>query len=302
VSTDLPSDGSRRARPLADAPVDALLARADELARRWAIALIVARPLAQMTDVPLEELAREAPELCAQVARALRSDAELAPLRDDAATPQPGTAVAAPASAALAALAASGDARSAVSDIEALRGVVWEAALGELPDATARQVADLSDRLAFVCAALLGTLLARFVLPGTRATDTPIGLVAPPPGRVLYRSPTASAAGRRAVLIDERAEPAAAPAGRSESPPGDRSPAFAPFADTRETPPPARTGAARARTAPRARPWDIPLRPRSEADRPVPRDTPQQAPGGTDAADPVMRVTRGPGVPVDERA
>ena len=66
-----------RARPVADAPVEALLARADDLARRWAIELILARPLAAMAEIPLEDLAREAPSLCAQVLRSLVSDAEL---------------------------------------------------------------------------------------------------------------------------------------------------------------------------------------------------------------------------------
>src|SRR2546427_5204130 len=66
-----------RARAVAAAPVDALLARADELARRWAIALILALPLERIGEFPLESFARQAPLLCAHVVRALQSDADL---------------------------------------------------------------------------------------------------------------------------------------------------------------------------------------------------------------------------------
>ncbi len=302
MSQDLSSERSRGARPVADAPLDALLARADELARRWAIALIVARPLAQMTDVPLEEIAREGPELCAQVARALTSDAELAQLRVDAPTPGRGDAAAAPAFGALAALAPSGDARSAVHDVEALRGVVWEVALGELPDATARQVADLSDRLAFACATLLATLLARYAPPVVRATDPSDSPAAPGRARVLYSSPLASPGSRRAVLIDERDEAPAARAERQDAPPvADRptAPAFAHAPAQRQAPGAAHARSGPAHTAPRARPWDTPLGARHEPEGERSRDGRGQAPGGADSADPVMRITRGPGSPVE---
>src|SRR5271165_5059569 len=66
-----------RARPVAEAPVGALLARADELARCWVAALVLARPLARIEDLHLQTLADEAPALCAQLIRALESDAEL---------------------------------------------------------------------------------------------------------------------------------------------------------------------------------------------------------------------------------
>src|SRR5205085_10133688 len=63
-------------------------ARADELARRWAVALIVSLPLDRIGEIPLQSFAREAPALCAQVVRALVSDAELeritAPPRESA--------------------------------------------------------------------------------------------------------------------------------------------------------------------------------------------------------------------------
>ena len=125
-----------RARPVPEAPLDALLARADELARRWAIALILMRPLERIGELDLEMLAREAPALCAQVIRALASDAELERLigrgadgRDDSAPARK-----------LSALAGAQDAESAIEAVEALRGVVWEALLEELPGPLGRSI------------------------------------------------------------------------------------------------------------------------------------------------------------------
>src|SRR5262249_57291533 len=66
-----------RARPVAELSLDELLARAEELARRWAAALVLDRPVERIGEVPLQRLAREGPALCAQVVRAVASDAEL---------------------------------------------------------------------------------------------------------------------------------------------------------------------------------------------------------------------------------
>ena len=153
--------------------MDALLARADELARRWAIALIVTLPLERIGEISLQSFAREAPALCAQVVRALESDAELermaAPVRSG------GGAEPAPARR-LRELAAARDGPAAVEAVEALRGVLWEALLDELrspsfEQSPARRVGDLADRLAFVCSMALGSTLATAPL---------VTLVAPP--------------------------------------------------------------------------------------------------------------------------
>jgi hypothetical protein len=50
--------GSRRARPVAELTFEPLLERTRELARRWAIALILDNPLESLGAVPLEDLAR----------------------------------------------------------------------------------------------------------------------------------------------------------------------------------------------------------------------------------------------------
>ena len=55
--------GSAPAHPLPDAPIDALLDGVQELARRWALTLMLARPPAQIGGLELAPLAEEAPAL-----------------------------------------------------------------------------------------------------------------------------------------------------------------------------------------------------------------------------------------------
>src|SRR5437879_12863844 len=117
-----------RAGPVAGLPLDAMVARAEELARRWAIALVLARPLDGLGGIPLEDLAREAPELCAQAVRALESDAELDRLTGSVAT---GREESAPARRLLA-ISGARDAAALVRDVEALRGALWECQREEL--------------------------------------------------------------------------------------------------------------------------------------------------------------------------
>jgi GGDEF domain-containing protein len=196
---------------VADLSLDAALERADEIAQRWAIALVLARPLGRIGDIPLEQLACEAPALCAQALRALQSDAELDRLTGGAAPT--GRAQSAPALR-LAAIAGAGDAAAVVEAVEALRGVLWETLLEELrPSAFqrtyARQVADLADRLAYVCArALKASIAATAAL----APDVTLGEpdAAPElPERGAHRGERGSASGPRAVIVDERRDGAA---------------------------------------------------------------------------------------------
>lgn len=151
-----------RARPVADLSLDAVLARAAELSKRWAMALVLDRPMDEIGAIPLEDLALEAPALCAQAVRALASDAELDRLTGGG--PPTGREDSAPARR-LAALAGAHDAATAVHAAEALRGVLWETLLEELrPQAfdrsSMRRVVDLSDRLAYVCSCVLAVAVA----------------------------------------------------------------------------------------------------------------------------------------------
>src|SRR5256885_5306784 len=108
-----PIDRPARARPVADAPVAALVAAAEDLAKGWLLELVSAGPLDAAAALPFAELAREGPALCAAVARALRDDAELARLA-------PGGDLA-PLAARAGALAGAGGAASAVAPVRAPR-------------------------------------------------------------------------------------------------------------------------------------------------------------------------------------
>jgi hypothetical protein len=266
VSSDARTQPGPRARAIAGAPVDALLARTDELARRWAIGLILALPLERIGEIPLESFAREAPLLCAQVVRALASDEELERIApsgaQQAGKPSPARRISE--------VSGARDAQAAAAAMEALRGVLWEALQDELrwqrsDESPARQVADLAelaDRLAYVCSSALGSSLAQPSPPGepvslARAGQAPSLEGAPaaarevPPGRS-----ERSALGNGGVIVDEgvaaapasRASGESAPVGRTAGPGGQ--------------PPRSSTGRAEARR-PRGRalPWDTPLQP-----------------------------------------
>jgi hypothetical protein len=266
-----------RARPVADAPVDALLGQADELARRWALALLVGRPLEEIAELPLGDFARSAPELSAELVRSLASDEALEHVtRGDR-------------RGALAASLRTGPAGALVADIDALRSILWEAMLQQLRDPSVRVVADLADRLSYVCASATAAMLDDQVegagAPAARAS-------APPPAHTQARVYAAAteppayvterrvAARGRAVLIDELGQeprplapldelegehgrapresatpiPSAPREEREPSAPSTPRPA-PPRDPTLE--PPQSPGSPRA--TPRARPWDTPL-------------------------------------------
>src|SRR5438270_6920837 len=159
---------ARRVRAVAGAPVEALVERADELARRWAIALILALPLERIGEFPLESFARHAPRLCAHVVRALQSDADLERIASRAnGGREPSPALW------LAEVTGARDGQATVEAVEALRGVLWEALLDELrwagfDQSPAREVADLADRLAYVCSSALVSSLAEPAPAGAR--------------------------------------------------------------------------------------------------------------------------------------
>ncbi|HEY4894618.1 MAG TPA: hypothetical protein VII01_00880 [Solirubrobacteraceae bacterium] len=176
-------------------------ARAEELARRWMAALVMERPLDVLGELPLEALALQAPALCEQVIRALQSEVELDRLTGQGApTGRESSAL----SLRLAAMAGVRDAGDAVAAVEALRGVLWEVLLVEGEAHTARDVADLADRLAHVCAVLAAAAMA--ALPQRAAPDSETE------GSPLDAKSQEHAQQVPAVIVDEhRGEPAGAP-------------------------------------------------------------------------------------------
>jgi GGDEF domain-containing protein len=199
---------------MAELELEPLTARADELARRWAIALILARPLGELGELPLEELARVAPALCTQALRAVQSDVELERLTGGGAA---GARQPASEARGLAVVCGAREPAALVEAVEALRGVLWAALLDDLSEPSARLLADLGDRLAHVCAVLLAagveTLASGVVAPGGGPALEPA-----PRAPLAHDSASVATPRGEAVIVDERVSAAAAPPSRSTAP------------------------------------------------------------------------------------
>jgi GGDEF domain-containing protein len=133
----------RRARPVADAPVDALLGRSEDLAKGWLLALLEQAPLASLPAILASELARDGPRLCDAIVRALADDDDLRRLEAGG--------VFQPLAARAGELAGASTAETTIRAIDALHAVVWGGVreeLGGRPDP--EQVAELAERLALV--------------------------------------------------------------------------------------------------------------------------------------------------------
>ena len=143
----------RRARPVADAPVDALALRAEDLTKGWLLGLLEDAPLEEAPTILAADLARHGPRVCAAVVQALASDDDLQHL-------EPGGALEGLASHS-GSFAGAQDGESICRAVDALGGVIWAAIRDELVHPDADQVADLAERLSLVmdlvrCAALRG--------------------------------------------------------------------------------------------------------------------------------------------------
>jgi hypothetical protein len=208
VTDDSRSRRNARARPVVDLPSERLLADAGELARRWAVALILMRPLEGVAAVPLETLVDEGPALCAQMIRALESDVELDRLTAGAAA---GGRADAAGAARLKVICGAFDDLEALEAVEALRGVLWEALREELREPAARLVGDACDRLAYVCAETLAAAFGAMSAPG--AGSVRAGERERNDADAAMRDPyaPASRASGEAVIVDERARPRGAP-------------------------------------------------------------------------------------------
>ena len=142
--------GARRPHPVADVP-PAALADGQAPAKGWLLALVAARPLRDAPALPVPDLARDAPALCAAVLRAVGSDAELRRLESGGDL------------AGLAArageLAGAGGPAAAVAAVAALRAALWEALTATMAPLDAPTTAALAERLAFVCDAVAAATL-----------------------------------------------------------------------------------------------------------------------------------------------
>ncbi len=120
---------------LDDERLGRLLEAAEELAKRWLLTLLAARPLRDGVRALARLFAAEAPEVCERVLRALRSDAELDRLRERrAAKPRRGPR-------GIAAILGASDGPALVEAVEALRASMWGAIEDAFPTSTRRRPA-----------------------------------------------------------------------------------------------------------------------------------------------------------------
>ncbi len=132
----------RRPRPVADAPIDALLGRCDDLAKGWLLALIEQAPLTRAGAILAQDIARDGPRLCDAVLRAIADETDLHRLEPDGAL----TALAARAGS----MAGAGTPVEVSSAVDALHGVVWAALRDELRGPEPEIVYGLAERLSLV--------------------------------------------------------------------------------------------------------------------------------------------------------
>jgi GGDEF domain-containing protein len=181
----LGSQRRRWARPVADAPIDHLLGRTDDLAKNWLIALLEEAELRDGPTILSAGGTAEGPALCEAVLRALADDHELARLEPDGAQGD--------LAARAGELCAATTPAAAARGIEALRRTMWTALREELRRPEPELVAELAERLALVCQELLGAALDRLAgSAGGRAEvelDTPPEPVAPAPPEPVAPAP-----------------------------------------------------------------------------------------------------------------
>jgi GGDEF domain-containing protein len=192
----------RRARPVADAPIDALLAHTEDLAKGWLLALLEQAPLDEAPAILGGDLPRDGPRICEAVLRALADDTDLRRL-------EPGGALT-PLASRVGELVAAGTPEAASGAVDALQAVIWAGLRDELRSPEPALVSELAERLALVSEQLRVAALRRVAEgDGPRRETSPMHL-APPPAS----DPEAGASGSEPDPEGtERREPSSVPGG-----------------------------------------------------------------------------------------
>jgi GGDEF domain-containing protein len=115
-----------------------------EIAKRFLVALLAARPLAQSAELPLGEIARRGPQIADSLLRAIEDDRELRNLLSDS----PSVACE------LASLSLAEDPAAVVAAAEAMRAALWSWLASVAQSDRWQADGELANRLAYVCAEL----------------------------------------------------------------------------------------------------------------------------------------------------
>jgi GGDEF domain-containing protein len=167
---------------VADAPVDALLERPEDVAKGWLLALLEDAPLEAAQRILAAHFATDGPRLCEAVLRALVSDADLHQLEE-------GGAVTPLASRVRQLVGAPGPADT-MRALDALHGVIWAALSEELRHPEPSLVADLAERLSLVTEQLRAAALRHVEIQGDERTEPAFGPVHLAPGPLEPEGPT----------------------------------------------------------------------------------------------------------------
>jgi GGDEF domain-containing protein len=167
----------RPARAVADAPINQLLARLDELTKGWLLALLEHASLDEAPGILAADLPRDGPRLCEAVVRALGDDADLRRIEPDG---QLELLVSRAGQ-----LAGARTPEASVRAVDTLEAVIWSAVRSELGDADPDLMAEIAERLSRVA----GLVRAATLRGATSTTTAP----APesPPGTYLRPQPSA---------------------------------------------------------------------------------------------------------------
>jgi GGDEF domain-containing protein len=195
----------RRARAVADAPVDALLLRTDDLTKGWLLALLEQAPLEDAPAIVAADISRDGPRICDAAIRALADDDDLRRL-------EPGGALE-PLVSRTGELAGAAGAATVAAVVDALEAILWSALRSELRGDDAELVSELAERLALVAGLIRGAALRRVAGAESEAGAAPAP--APRPGRPAPEAPAEPPATRPP---SPRLRPAAVPAEPPASP------------------------------------------------------------------------------------
>jgi GGDEF domain-containing protein len=158
----------RRARPVADAPIDALLLRVEDLTKGWLLALLEQAPLDDAPAILAADLARDGPRVCSAVVRALADESDLHRLEPGGTLEQLVSQTGE--------IAGSRGVEATARAVETLRAVIWSAVRAELNQPDADQVSELSERLTLVIELVRAAALRRCAEPRAVPREPPVVL------------------------------------------------------------------------------------------------------------------------------
>jgi GGDEF domain-containing protein len=169
----------RRPRPVADAPIDALLARAEDLAKGWLLAVLERAPLDDAPTILAGELPRHGPRVCDAVVRALASDEDLRRLESGGALN--------PLVARTGELVGARDVQATTRAVGALQAVIWSAVREELSYPEPEQVSELAERLTLAIESVRVAALQQSVGEGAPRSGSSAIPAPEPPDRTAER-------------------------------------------------------------------------------------------------------------------